>query len=124
MPLAIMECKKPVIAAVNGPAIGAGVAMVACCDILLAAETAYLALNEINVGLLGGSRHAMRLFGHSKIRRMMFTGYKVYGPEMLQLGVVELRLNHGTPAAGASVIPTHRSAPRRLAGATSPLRSP
>ena len=87
--LVFMECKKPVIAALNGPAIGGGVAMAACCDILLAAENAYMALNEINVGLLGGSRHAMRLFGHSKLRRMMFTGHQVTGPELYRLGVVE-----------------------------------
>ena len=85
----LRECAKPVIAAINGPALGAGLALAASCDILLAAEEASLGLPEIDVGLLGGARHAMRLFGHSRLRRMMLTGYRVPGPELLRLGVVE-----------------------------------
>ena len=86
---AIVECKKPVIAALNGPALGAGLALAASCDILIAAEEASLGLPEIDVGLLGGSRHAMRLFGHSLTRRMMLTGYRVPASELFRLGVVE-----------------------------------
>jgi enoyl-CoA hydratase/carnithine racemase len=86
---AIRECVKPVVAAVNGPALGAGLAVAASCDILVAAEEASFGLPEIDVGLLGGGRHAMRLFGHSRLRRMMLTGYRVPGPELERLGVVE-----------------------------------
>ena len=86
---AIMECKKPVIAAINGAALGAGLAVAASCDILVASETAVLGLPEIDVGLLGGGRHTMRLFGHSRTRRMMLAGYRVPGPELYRLGVVE-----------------------------------
>lgn len=86
---AIMECRKPVIGAINGAALGAGLAVAASCDILLAADNAVLGLPEINVGLLGGGRHTMRLFSHSTIRRMMFTGYRIAGPELYRLGVVE-----------------------------------
>ena len=86
---AIVECKKPVIAAINGPALGAGLAIAASCDILLAAEEARLGLPEINVGLLGGGRHTMRLFGHSKTRMMMFTGQRLTGRELEALNVVE-----------------------------------
>ncbi len=72
-----------------GLPLGAGLAIAASCDILIAAETAMLGLPEINVGLLGGGRHAMRLFGHSKARRLMFTGQRLAGPELYRLGVVE-----------------------------------
>ena len=85
----IMECRKPVIAAINGPALGGGLAFVASCDILVAADTACIGLPEIDVGLLGGGRHAQRLFGHSRLRRMMLTGMRMYGPELYRLGVVE-----------------------------------
>jgi enoyl-CoA hydratase len=85
----LVECKVPVIAAVNGAALGAGLAIVASCDILIASEQAMLGLPEINVGLLGGGRHAMRLFGHSKARRLMFTGQRLSGAELYRLGVVE-----------------------------------
>ena len=100
---AIMECRKPVIAAINGPTLGAGLALVASCDILVAAEEAELGLPEVTVGLMGGCRHAMRLFGHSTVRRMMFTGERLRGPELYRRGVVEacVKLADLLPAAHA-----------------------
>jgi enoyl-CoA hydratase/carnithine racemase len=86
---AIVECRLPVIAAINGPALGAGLAIAASCDILLASEQATLGLPEITVGLLGGGRHAMRLFSHSTVRRLMFTGHRLSGADLYRLGVVE-----------------------------------
>ena len=86
---AIRECAKPVIAAINGPALGAGLAIVASCDILIASDKATLALPEVDVGLLGGGRDAMRLFGHSRLRRMMLTGYRVPAEELYRLGIIE-----------------------------------
>lgn len=85
----ILECKKPVICAINGAALGAGLALVASCDILVASETAVLGLPEVTIGLMGGGRHSQRLFGHSRLRRMMLTGYRVPGAELYRLGVVE-----------------------------------
>ena len=85
----IMECQKPVIGAINGPALGGGLALAASCDILLASEKGCLGLPEIGVGLLGGGRHTQRLFSHSRQRRMMLTGLRVFGPELYRLGVVE-----------------------------------
>lgn len=85
----IRECTKPVIAALNGPALGAGLAIAASCDILVASESAVLGLPEINVGLLGGGSHAMRLFPHSLVRRMMLTGYRVPASELYRLGIIE-----------------------------------
>jgi enoyl-CoA hydratase/carnithine racemase len=86
---AVRECTKPVIGAINGAALGAGLAIVASCDILIAAEEASLGLPEVTVGLMGGCRHAMQLFGRSRVRRMMLTGDRVDGAELYRLGVVE-----------------------------------
>lgn len=86
---AIRECTKPVVAAINGAALGSGLAIAASCDILVASENATMGLPEIDVGLLGGGRHAMRLFPHSRLRRMMLTGYRVPAPELLRLGIIE-----------------------------------
>jgi enoyl-CoA hydratase len=86
---AIRECAKPVVVAINGAALGSGVAMVASSDILVASHKASLGLPEVDVGLLGGCRHAMRLFSHSRLRRMALTGYRVDGAELLRLGIVE-----------------------------------
>ncbi len=85
----ILECRVPVIAAINGPALGAGLGLLASCDLLVASENAVVGLPEINVGLLGGGRHAMRLFPHSKARRMMFTGQRLSGADLYRLGAVE-----------------------------------
>jgi enoyl-CoA hydratase/carnithine racemase len=86
---AIRECAKPVICALNGAALGSGLAMAASSDILIASEKASLGLPEVDVGLLGGCRHAMRLFSHSRLRRMMLTGLRVPGAELYRLGIVE-----------------------------------
>lgn len=86
---AIRECAKPVIVAINGAALGSGLAMVASADILIASEKATLGLPEVDVGLLGGCRHAMRLFSHSRLRRMALTGHRVDAAELYRLGIVE-----------------------------------
>ena len=86
---AIRECAKPVVVAINGAALGSGMAMIASADILVASEKASVGLPEVDVGLLGGCRHAMRLFSHSRLRRMALTGMRVNGAELLRLGIVE-----------------------------------
>lgn len=86
---AICECRKPVIAALNGPALGAGLVIAACCDILIAADTASVGLPEIELGRIGGARYAMRLFGHSRVRRMVLSGHRVSADELYRLGIVE-----------------------------------
>ena len=86
---AIRECAKPVICAINGAALGSGLAIAASADVLICSDRATLGLPEVDVGLLGGCRHAMRLFSHSRLRRMMLTGYRVTGPELVRLGIVE-----------------------------------
>ena len=85
----IRECAKPVIAAINGAALGSGLAMVASCDVIVCSEKGSLGMPEVDVGLLGGARHAMRLFSHSRLRRMALTGMRVGGEELLRLGIVE-----------------------------------
>ena len=85
----IRECTKPVVAAINGAALGGGLAIVASCDILIASEKARLGLPEIDVGLLGGQTHAQRLFSHSRLRTMAMTGQRIDGAELYRTGVVE-----------------------------------
>lgn len=85
----IIECKKPVIAAINGAALGAGLGIAVSCDILMCSDNASLGLPEVDVGLMGGGRHAMRVCGHSLTRRMMLTGDRIPGPELYRRGIVE-----------------------------------
>jgi len=88
----IIECRKPVIAAVNGPALGAGLGLVASCDIIVCSNTASFGLPEVDVGLMGGGKHAARIIPHSLVRRMMLTGYRVPADELYRRGIVEASL--------------------------------
>ncbi len=85
---AITDCAVPVIGAINGPALGAGLAFAACCDILLASENARFGTTEINVGLLGASSHLSLLVGRHKAREMFFTGEQASAAELYRLGAV------------------------------------
>lgn len=85
---AITDCAVPVIGAINGPALGAGVAFAACCDMLVASEAATFGTPEINVGLLGASSHLSMLVGRYKAREMFFTGERVPASELYRLGAV------------------------------------
>ncbi|WP_296259669.1 MULTISPECIES: enoyl-CoA hydratase-related protein [unclassified Pseudomonas] len=86
---AILECPLPVIAAVNGKAIGAGLVLVASCDLVVAAEHATFSVPEIKAGVLGGARHLQRLVGPFKTRKMFFTGEPVPAQEFYRLGAFE-----------------------------------
>jgi enoyl-CoA hydratase len=85
----VYDCAVPVIAAVNGDAIGAGVALVGSCDLIVASEQARFALKEITVGVLGGVKHAQRLLGPFKAKRMFLTGEWLPAEELYRLGAVE-----------------------------------
>lgn len=85
---AITDCAVPVIGAINGPALGAGLAFAACCDMLLASENATFGTTEINVGLLGASAHLSLLVGRHKAREMYFTGETVPAAELYRVGAV------------------------------------
>ncbi len=85
----IYDCGLPVIAAVRGQVIGAGVAIVASCDLVVAADDATFTLAEINVGVLGGVRHAQRLCGPFLAKRMFLTGRPVAAEEIHRRGGIE-----------------------------------
>jgi enoyl-CoA hydratase len=86
---AVLDCPLPVIAAVNGRAIGAGLVLVASCDMVIASETATFSVPEIKAGVLGGARHLQRLVGPFKTRKMFFTGEPVSAQEFYRLGAIE-----------------------------------
>lgn len=85
----IRECTKPVIAAINGAALGAGFGLAAACDILYAAEEATVGMPEINVGLAGGASMLKTVFGRSTLRRMFFTGQRLTAQDLLKRNVIE-----------------------------------
>lgn len=85
----IQECAVPVIGAINGPALGGGLAIAASCDYLIASEKAKFGLPEIDVGLLGGARHFMRLLTNwGLVRRLHYTAERLDAHEAYRLGMV------------------------------------
>jgi enoyl-CoA hydratase/carnithine racemase len=86
---AILDSSKPVIAAVQGAALGAGCVLAACCDMIFAAETAVFGMPEIDVGQGGGASILQRILPPSKVRRMMLTAERVPAAEFYRLGAVE-----------------------------------
>lgn len=85
---AIYECTIPVIAAVRGAALGTGIALAACCDIVVASDDARFGTPEVQVGVLGGARHLARLVPEQVMRRMYFTGLPVGAHELQRYGGV------------------------------------
>lgn len=85
----IIESNKPVISAVNGAALGAGMGLAICADMIVASEDAVFGLPEIDIGLMGGVRHTMRVFPLSLTKRMVLTGWRVPAAELYRRGLIE-----------------------------------
>jgi enoyl-CoA hydratase len=85
---AIQEAPLPVIGAVQGVALGTGLAIAASCDFVVAAETARLGVPEISVGVMGGARHLSRLLPEPWVRWMYLTGEPLPASRLLELGAV------------------------------------
>jgi crotonobetainyl-CoA hydratase len=85
------DLEKPVIAAVNGIAMGGGFEIALACDLIIAAENALFALPEPRVGLVagaGGLHRLPRMIGQKQALGMILTGRRVSAAEGLQLGFV------------------------------------
>jgi enoyl-CoA hydratase/carnithine racemase len=83
---------KPTIAAVNGLAYGGGLELAVCCDIIIVADTARLALPEIKLGIFpgtGGTYRVPRRVGAGRSKIMMFTGEPVDPKTAVEWGLIE-----------------------------------
>ncbi|QEQ96546.1 enoyl-CoA hydratase-related protein [Neptunomonas concharum] len=91
IPLAVYQCEVPVIAAVNGPAIGAGFDLTCMCDIRIGSESALLGETFVNLGIIpgdGGAWFLQRLIGYQKAADMTFTGRLVKAQEAKEMGLL------------------------------------
>lgn len=91
IPLAFQQLEVPIIAAVNGPAIGAGNDLACMCDIRVAARSARFAESFVKIGLIpgdGGAWLLPRIVGESKAREMAFTGDLLDAEQALACGLV------------------------------------
>lgn len=91
VPLTLQSLDKPVIAAMNGPAVGAGLDMALMCDLRLASTTARMAMSYVKVGLVpgdGGCWLLPRLIGMPRALELLLTGDMVSAERAEQLGMV------------------------------------
>jgi enoyl-CoA hydratase/carnithine racemase len=87
----IMDCPKPVIAAIEGFALGGGLELALCADIIVAGESARLGLPEVKIGILpggGGTQKLARLIGSKRAMLLLLTGKMFGAAEALSMGVV------------------------------------
>ncbi|MBP8298723.1 MAG: enoyl-CoA hydratase/isomerase family protein [Planctomycetes bacterium] len=89
--LRIENCRKPVIAAINGFAFGGGLEMALACDLRFAAKSAKMGLPEVSLGIIpgyGGTQRLPRLVGTGVALQMILTGDPVTADEALRIGLV------------------------------------
>jgi enoyl-CoA hydratase/carnithine racemase len=88
---AIGDCPKPVIVAIEGYALGGGLELALCADIIVAGESARLGLPEVKVGILpggGGTQKLARLAGSKRAMLLLMTGRMFSAAEALDMGVI------------------------------------
>ena len=85
---AMRDCRLPIIAAVNGAAAGAGVALLGSVDVIVASERARFGIPEINVGVMGGARHLGALVPEKTLRWLALSGEFLSAQDMYRLGGV------------------------------------
>ena len=88
----IEEMSKPVIAAINGYALGGGLELALACDFRIASEHAELGNPEINLGIIpgwGGTQRLVRVVGLRNAKRLVMLGERIKADEALQMGLVD-----------------------------------
>jgi 2-(1,2-epoxy-1,2-dihydrophenyl)acetyl-CoA isomerase len=88
---AVRRIEKPVIAAVNGPAVGIGCSLALACDLIMAAESAFFGLAFVNIGLMpdgGSTAFVPPAVGRARAFQMALLGERIPAPQALEWGLV------------------------------------
>jgi 2-(1,2-epoxy-1,2-dihydrophenyl)acetyl-CoA isomerase len=89
--VAIREMPKPVLAAVNGAAVGIGCSLALCCDLIMASESAYFLLAFVNIGLVpdgGSSLFVPTRIGMARASELSMLGERLGAPQALDWGLI------------------------------------
>ena len=124
--LRVRTVPKPVIAAVNGPAVGIGCSLALACDLIVAAESAYFLLAFVNIGLGldgGASMTLPARVGHARAFEIAYLGERIPAAQALDWGLVNRVVADAELTAAASALaggsPPARPAPTRRSSARS-----
>jgi enoyl-CoA hydratase len=115
---AVENCPKPVIAAVNGLALGGGNELAMACDIRYVSDRARFGQPEVKLGLIpawGGTQRMSRLIGTGKAKELIFSGQMINAQEALRIGLVNKIVPDGEELRAATDFI------RMLASSVSPL---
>ena len=96
--LGMLDCPKPIIARVNGDAIGLGASLAVLSDIIIADETARIADPHVRIGLVAGDGGALMwplLVGYARAKEFLLTGNAVSAPDAARMGLI----NYAVPAS-------------------------
>jgi len=116
--IAVLECDRPVIAAVNGPAVGWGMDLALFCDLRIASERARFGELFVKRGLvsdLGGLWRLPDIVGSSKAAELLFTGDLIDAKEAERIGLVSQVVPHDSLGAAARTLATKIAANPPLA---------
>lgn len=116
----LLDCEKPIIAKVNGAAMGLGATIALFSDVIFAAEDAKIADPHVSVGLVAGDGGAViwpQLIGYARAKEYLMTGKPLTGADAARIGLV----NHAVPSADLDA-KVNEFADRLLAGATHAIR--
>lgn len=116
---AVLYFPKPVIAAINGFAMGGGFEFALCCDMIVSAEEAFLGLPEVGLGIIpggGGTQNLPRIIGKNKAKELIYTGRKISGQTAYEWGIANrvVRRNELRAAAEELLREITKNAPLSL----------
>jgi len=116
----ILDCEKPIIAKINGPAVGLGATIAVLCDVSIAASSAYLSDPHVNVGMVAGDGGAAiwpQLVGYARAKHYLLTGERISASAALAIGLITQVVHEEELDAAVEVY-----ADRLLAGAQLAIR--
>tara|TARA_B110000444_G_C18791225_1_gene572557 strand:- start:118 stop:912 length:795 start_codon:yes stop_codon:yes gene_type:complete len=117
---AILDLEKPIIAKINGPAIGLGCSLALLCDFIYATPESVLADPHVSIGLVAGDGGAViwpQLIGYARAKRYLLTGDPIRGKEAAEIGLI----TEAVPADEIDEI-VEKMARRLVSGATHAIR--
>lgn len=116
----LLDCEKPIISKINGPAVGLGATIALFCDISFAADTAYISDPHVSIGMVAGDGGAViwpQLIGYARAKEFLLTGDRISAPHAAEIGLI----NRSVPAEALDR-EVDAFADRLAAGATKAIR--
>jgi enoyl-CoA hydratase len=103
----LLDCEKPIVAAINGPATGLGATVALLCDVVIAAKGARIGDPHVKMGITAGDGGAViwpLLVGVNRAKYMLMTGDLIYAEEAMEMGLVNRVVEDGEALSEATAV--------------------